>query len=68
MERPTCGTCPYFNRWDGVFRDRGECRVRPPSIRDGFPTTCDAAWCGRHPRMDAYIAATRDDCAKENQP
>jgi hypothetical protein len=82
MDRPTCGTCPY---WDPLIDESGLCmRHAPRPILMGqhakwaadeehrsfrqFPHTAIYDWCGEHPRFDAYIAAARDDCAPEHTP
>lgn len=50
-ERPTCGTCRW---WEPGFviprppeQKRGECRIRAPMARV-FPLTSKGDWCGEH--------------------
>lgn len=55
-KRPTCGTCRYWEPWDGC--DDGECRRYPPvpvmspafnngEVPGSFcPDTGKLAWCG----------------------
>lgn len=61
MERPTCGTCPFF-----VF-DRF-CRRYPPQVvvftdadevSNPLPQVNSDHWCGEHPDFPAYLKATR---------
>lgn len=78
MERPTCGTCPYFDEYE----HSSYCRRHPPAtlyIGDDdermpcFSTTWPAVvannFCGEHPEFPAYIASLKtqdDDPRKED--
>jgi hypothetical protein len=68
MERPTCGTCPYWTDEDGEV---GACRRYAPRPKVDNLEISDVGedavfafmnhdqWCGEHPDFPAYIAATR---------
>lgn len=67
--RPTCGTCPHWERIDphakGTYRP-GVCHVRAPVFeiegRHALAPETDADWfCGQHPGMAAWI---RDEWPK----
>jgi hypothetical protein len=72
MDRPTCGTCPYFDQYGDealVVEGLGYCHRFPkmPSryrATDGLRYRSDAYpeqevddWCGEHPRFPAYSAS-----------
>ena len=60
MERPTCATCPYFNK------DQRRCHYNPATVviepqdafdcdtRSVFPEAHPDSFCGRHPDFHAY--------------
>jgi hypothetical protein len=74
-ERPTCGTCPYFDRWNAT---EGECRRHAPNFvsRNDLETDDWGAvdlvdWCGDHPDFDDYIRELRlekRDAKQEEKP
>lgn len=53
--RPTCGTCPYWER----ARVGGECRIAPPA--DEFPVTSESHWCAEHPDFFHRRDANHED-------
>src|SRR4051794_38451406 len=66
-ERPTCGTCPFFDR-DVDGSNVSLCKRFPPTIQIGlneesfpdtghFPAVDDWLWCGEHPDFPAYLEA-----------
>lgn len=67
MERPTCGTCPY---WDETHwgPKTGYCLRMPPQVQKGlddlyfgvWPLTADGAGCGEHPEFPEYIRSLKD--------
>ena len=47
MSLDTCANCEYFQPGDdGVEFAEGECRVRSPHARWGFPQVSGKEWCG----------------------
>jgi hypothetical protein len=66
MERPTCNTCPYFDKIPES--DEGQCRRRAPApqVSDQdfapfWPKTDFEDWCGEHPDFPAYIASLKTE-------
>jgi hypothetical protein len=74
MERPTCGTCPYFEAsvtklgYGWCYRYAPRPLVVPET--DGpvpsnamarWPETGDEDWCGEHPELGTYLVARRLD-------
>lgn len=63
MSRPTCETCPFWNKRDystmpisisGESTTAGQCRAHSPTKCGScgintWPTTGNADWCGEHP-------------------
>ncbi len=57
MNRPTCKTCPYF--------DRGFCQRNPPQVTttetgpfySRWPEVTEDDFCGEHPQFPAYLAS-----------
>ena len=53
VPRPTCGTCPHWDRWDKRSEpstDVGDCMFFPViSEKD------HSSYCGQHPDMAAWI-------------
>jgi hypothetical protein len=71
MDRPTCGTCPFWNDISTIEdEDIGECKRCSPRLatldsqlnedemaRQGlWPITEFDEWCGEHPDFPAYAA------------
>ena len=60
MERPSCGTCAYWQRGHHGFAD-GSCRRRAPSgpvdiARDYvFAPMNSVEWCGEHPSFSSWL-------------
>lgn len=57
MDRPTCETCPFWNRH---HKDDlgGQCRKDPPKLKRGisnWPSTYEAEWCGCHPDFSDWL-------------
>ncbi len=62
MERPTCETCPYYNRGEI------ECHRNAPvpsnstdNVPAYWPFTNHDDWCGEHPDFPIYIAELKLD-------
>lgn len=80
-KRPTCETCPYWNR-DGKEPEAvvhsgvtvwAECRRTGPNWegderRGGWLLSHHQDWCGEHPDMDAWIERRRRAKANEGEP
>jgi hypothetical protein len=56
---------PVSARWE---RHGGPLFVEPDEHSIVWPVTESHDFCGEHPNFTRYIAATRDDCAREHQP
>lgn len=68
MERPSCGTCPY---WHVVDAYSGQCRHRPPALlaslaqyddqswNAAWPQVAPRDWCGCHPDFPAWIESQK---------
>jgi hypothetical protein len=80
VERPTCGTCAYFDIELTVDNDSnldlGRCKRHAPRPELGtedwttfFPETPPSEWCGEHPDFPAYITSLKkpgdEDLASE---
>lgn len=64
MDKPTCGTCPYWDENPAVSVYWAVCRRNPPTIegdeRRGISLeTHRENWCGEHPDFPAWIAEQR---------
>lgn len=63
MDRPTCATCPYWER-DADERE-GYCHRLPPAFRlvptDDYvqPWTWETDWCGEHPDFPAFLESRK---------
>lgn len=74
MERPTCGTCPYFNNWGAdIDLSDGECRRNAPKTIQTeedkdlwvkFAIMYRHEWCGEHPEFPAYIKSLKEVAAE----
>ena len=67
MERPSCGTCVY---WNELMATIGQCHRVPPipfaSHHRGeshdvteFPVTGNVCWCGEHPDFPEWIESRK---------
>lgn len=64
MNKPTCGTCPYWTKKLGMT---GECRISAPqlvaAVYSKWPECDDMDTCGDHPQFTAWLESSRcDDC------
>lgn len=72
MDRPTCQTCPYWQRKHEYDKptDNGFCNANPPNTRfhvnaytddiesdPYWPVTYKLDWCRHHPQTPAYLAS-----------
>lgn len=79
-ERPTCGTCPYWNdaHAKADWREIGACIRNAPSPNVGvfhemrdepdyvmWPMTGSEESCGEHPSFPAYIASLQNVTAHD---
>lgn len=60
MVRPTCETCPFWERKLGQLGEAGagECRLNAPIdtiFAHRWPGTTTKDWCGQHPKMAEYL-------------
>lgn len=73
--RPTCGTCPYWDRaGDGPY---GWCHRYPPQlapnpdredrrVEELRPVMSSSRWCGEHPDFPAYLGSRRAPSVPES--
>lgn len=59
MSRPTCETCPYWDRAGLVCRRKPASRFSDKS-GCAWPCAEDRDWCGQHPDFPAWLEATRE--------
>ena len=63
MDRPTCATCPYWER--DAYEREGYCHRLPPAFRlvptDDYvqPWTWETDWCGEHPDFPAFLESRK---------
>lgn len=63
MERPTCGTCVFF---DGKLM---ECHAQPPANSTGnFPHVNRDNWCGAHQDVSRYVEHVRNNPSEFGAP
>lgn len=68
MSLDTCAHCEYFQPGDdGVEFAEGECRVRSPHARWGFPQVSGDEWCGMFTRDQAMIDIEKTSPGREIQ-
>jgi hypothetical protein len=61
-ERPTCGTCPYWNKpLSGHYGNCHRHAPTPSKMDHGMVwiATKTTEWCGEHPEFSSYLAERR---------
>ena len=59
-QRPTCGTCPYWNesvprKGTGVCQRHAPLLLAKHECESDWAFTGNSEWCGEHPDFQAYI-------------